>query len=93
MTPALLLAALTATSPMQDQSCAVNLDEMVSQLAEHYGERPLGGGLELTGKGALLFVIQARGTWTVVYFAGADAPACIVGAGTDWRFSPIGEAL
>lgn len=98
MTPALILAALTAAADpaptiTPEPACAENIATMVSQLAEQYGESPVGGGVDMTGGGVLLFVSASRGSWTMVYFEGRATPACIVGAGTGWRFAPAGEGL
>lgn len=98
MTPALILAALTAgASPIPvinpEPACAPTLAAMTAQLSEHYGERPIGLGREVSGGAALLFVSAERGTWTMVYFEDPKTMTCIVGAGTGWRAFPSGEGI
>lgn len=97
MTPALILAALTTTAPTPaitpEPSCAPNIAAMIAQLAEHYGERVTGGGVEISGGGVLLFARPDGKSWAIVYFEGRTTPACIVGAGTGWVEAPAGEGL
>jgi hypothetical protein len=85
----LLCLAATATAPgpaaAQGLSCAER-DVVIGRLAETFGERFGGGGLQDSSSVFEVWVSEASGTWTILRTS-ADGTTCIMAAGTDWEES------
>lgn len=98
MNAALIFAAMiVGGEPNADiasePACASNIFAMTSQLAEHYGELPLGAGEDRDSGGTVLYVRPDKKSWTLVFYETPDTLACIVGSGTNWQAAPEGQGL
>ena len=94
-----LCAALMAVffvSPAFGQSCG-NFQAAHNNLAEKYGEAPVGEGLTHDGAALRVYANPETGTWTVLTIH-PNGVACVRASGEDWQardyVEPIkGEAL
>lgn len=86
----LLLAGAPAVSAASPQCGPV--DQVLTLLAEKYGEQMIGEGQGPNGVRLLLFVHPEGDTWTTVVVI-PDGTACLVASGADWtlhEFTPAG---
>lgn len=59
-------------------------DAVIGALAEGYGERLAGAGLQSETRVLEVWTSDESGTWTIL-MTRADGTTCIVASGTDWR--------
>jgi hypothetical protein len=80
---ALLVPSLPLPAAAQGLSCAER-DVVIGRLAETFGERFGGGGLQDSSSVFEVWVSETSGTWTILKTQ-ADGTTCIMAAGTDWE--------
>lgn len=87
---ALTLCLMAGPALADDIQCAM-LTDMQADLAEQFGERQVGIGLDSRGFLMMLYLSDA-GTWTMIYTT-PDGQACMAAAGTDMMLVPATEVF
>jgi hypothetical protein len=82
------LLGLAATSPpLNAQTACGKRDQIVTRLAEKYGEQHRSSGLQDPTRLVEVWISQSTGTWTLL-FTRADGLACIAASGSNWLDYP-----
>ena len=88
-----IILAASVAAPAFGQACSTR-SEIISELAEKYGETVHGVGLRSSGSVLELFVSEKTGSWTIV-ITSSDGTSCAVDAGASWQDAdaPQGEGI
>lgn len=83
--PALLTVALVlpAASADAQSNCALR-ETVVGKLADRYGERQVGAGVQSSANMFEVWASEEKGTWTIL-MTRSDGVACIMASGTSWQ--------
>ena len=78
-----LAAALAASSAHAQSNCALR-ETVVGKLADKYGERQVGAGVQTAANMFEVWASDTTGTWTIL-LTRSDGVSCIMASGTSWQ--------